>query len=134
VTPDSPETPAPKEQAAEEVRKIDPAVLAVIEKHAAHVPALVDGNNDFGLRLYQGLATNDDNLFFSPYSISNALAMTYAGARGNTAAEMKAALRFRLDDEILHPAFGKLILQLHGDRQAASLPAHHRQSPVGPAQ
>jgi serpin B len=76
--------------------------------------ALVQGNNDFAVALYQQLAAKDGNLFFAPYSISNALAMTYAGARGNTAAEMKTTLRFNLGDDQLHPAFKKLIAQLDG--------------------
>src|SRR5438552_2451882 len=45
--------------------------------------AVVHGNNQFACDLYRQLGKdqNDGNLFFSPYSISNALAMTYAGAR-----------------------------------------------------
>ncbi|RQH03447.1 serpin family protein [Natrarchaeobius oligotrophus] len=50
----------------------------------------------------------DENLFFSPYSISVALAMTYAGARGETASEMAEALRYELEGENLHDAFGAL--------------------------
>ncbi|WP_255169263.1 serpin family protein [Natrononativus amylolyticus] len=50
----------------------------------------------------------DDNLFCSPYSVSVALAMTYAGARGDTAAEMADALRYELEGDDLHPAFGAL--------------------------
>lgn len=90
-------------------------MAAVAQKRDANVEALVRGNNDFGLTLYQHLAAKDGNLFLSPYSISNAFAMTYAGARGNTAAEMKATLRFNLGDEQLHPAFRNLITHLDGD-------------------
>lgn len=79
------------------------------------VAMLVRGNNDFALTLYQQMAANDGNLFFSPYSISNALAMTYAGACGNTAEEMKATLRFNLAPNRLPLAFNKLITQLDGD-------------------
>ena len=43
------------------------------------IATLVAGNDDFALRLYQQIAAKEGNLFFSPYSISNALAMTYAG-------------------------------------------------------
>ncbi|ELZ23358.1 proteinase inhibitor I4 serpin [Haloterrigena salina JCM 13891] len=52
--------------------------------------------------------TPGENLFFSPYSVSIALAMTYAGARGETAAEMADALHYDLEGEALHAAFGAL--------------------------
>ena len=45
---------------------------------------LVDGNSAFAFNLYQTLREEEGNLFYSPYSISLALAMTYAGARGET--------------------------------------------------
>ena len=96
------------------------------------VAALVQGNSDFAFALHQQLAERPGNLFYSPYSISNALAMTYAGAQGNTAAEMKKTLRFNLDDEKLNAAFSKLIADLDGDPKKTQLPAQHRQSPVGP--
>jgi serpin B len=44
------------------------------------VKSVVDGNTFFALELYQKLKDQPGNLFFSPYSISSALAMTYAGA------------------------------------------------------
>src|SRR4051812_22890821 len=50
---------------------------------------------------------------FSPESISTALAMTYAGARGDTAAEMAKALHFTLPQEQLHPAMGALLNDLN---------------------
>ena len=89
--------------------------LAQAPKLDPEVVALVQGNNDFALTLYHQIAAKDGNLFFSPYSISNALAMTYAGARGNTAAEMKTTLRFNLAADRLPPAFCKLIAQLDDD-------------------
>src|SRR5437762_11604316 len=102
-------------QPAPEHRKLDPETRALLQKHEADVPALVQGNTDFALTLYQQLAAKDGNLFFSPYSISSALAMTYAGARGNTAAEMKTTLRFHLQAERLHPTFAMLMAQFQGD-------------------
>jgi serpin B len=72
---------------------------------------VVDGNTAFALDLYQQLRAPEGNLFFSPYSISTALAMTYAGARGNTEAEMARVLYFDLDrrtQEALHSAFADL--------------------------
>ncbi len=69
---------------------------------------VVKGNSDFGFDLYQELKGAKGNLFFSPYSISTALAMTYAGARGETEKQMAQVLHFPLTQESLHPAFSKL--------------------------
>ncbi len=69
---------------------------------------LVKGNNAFSLKLYQELGKTDGNLFFSPFSVSSALGMTYAGARENTAAEMKNALSFELENTLLHDTFKQL--------------------------
>jgi len=73
---------------------------------------VVRGNNAFALDLYQELRGEEGNLFFSPYSISLALAMAYAGARGETAAEIAQALHFTLPQEVLHRALGTLNLIL----------------------
>ena len=70
--------------------------------------AVVAGNTEFALDLYAKLRNEDGNLFLSPYSISTALAMTYAGARGNTATQMADVLHFSLEQERLHPAFAAL--------------------------
>jgi serpin B len=79
------------------------------------VAAIVAGNSDFAFDLYRTLAGGTDgNLFFSPYSISTALAMTYAGARGNTEAQMAEVLHFALPQDQLHPAFGALMGDLDG--------------------
>ena len=72
------------------------------------IAALVDGNTGFTFDLYKNLAGTDGNLFFSPYSISTALAMTYAGARGETEQQMADALHFTLSRESLHAAFSEL--------------------------
>lgn len=78
------------------------------------VKDLVRNNTEFAADLFARLAQQDGNLFFSPYSISNALAMTFAGARGSTAEEMKTTLRFALGQDRLHPAFADLIRRLQG--------------------
>ena len=69
---------------------------------------VVKGNSDFGFDLYQNLKEEEGNLFFSPYSISTALAMTYAGARGQTEKEMAKVLHFSLEQEQLHSSFSNL--------------------------
>ncbi|MCD6567663.1 MAG: serpin family protein [Dehalococcoidia bacterium] len=74
---------------------------------------LVGGNSEFAFDLYQALADEDGNLFYSPYSISEALAMTYAGAAGETEKQMADTLRFLLSQERLHPSFNKLDIELN---------------------
>ncbi len=77
--------------------------------------ALVSGNTAFAFDLYQVLAgTNGEgtNLFYSPYSISVALAMTYAGAEGETEQEMAEAMHVTLPETRLHPVFNALSLAL----------------------
>ncbi|MGB9672733.1 MAG: serpin family protein [Anaerolineales bacterium] len=75
------------------------------------VENLVASNNAFASDLYQNLIQEKDgNVFFSPYSISLALAMTYAAARGETATQMARTLHFDLAQERLHPAFNDLDL------------------------
>ena len=79
--------------------------------------SVVNGNNAFALDLYAELKSADGNLFFSPFSISTALAMTYAGARGNTADQMAKALHFTLGHDRLHPAIGAILKDLHADKK-----------------
>jgi serine protease inhibitor len=81
---------------------------SVQEKGDSSVETVVRGNTEFALALYQKVRTEEGNLFLSPYSISTALAMTYAGARGKTETQMAQALHFSLDQEQLHPAFALL--------------------------
>ena len=73
---------------------------------------LVEGNRAFALDLYHVLRKGSGNLFFSPYSISLALAMASSGARGNTQQQMAGALHFTLSPDRLHPAFHALDLEI----------------------
>jgi serpin B len=72
-----------------------------------------NGNNAFAFDLYRSLRNEnaDSNLFYSPFSISLALAMTYAGARGQTEQQMAETLHF-LPQSRLHPALNQLDLEL----------------------
>ena len=82
---------------------------------------LVRGNNAFAFDLYQKLREEErGNLFYSPYSISLALAMTYAGARGETERQISNALHFILSQDKLHPAFNALDLQLASRGEGSS--------------
>jgi len=80
------------------------------------VASVVGGNNRFALDLYARLRNEQSgNLFFSPSSISTALAMTYAGARGDTESEMAKVLHFNLPQDKLHPGFASLNKTLNGN-------------------
>ena len=83
------------------------------------LPAVAEANNAFALDLYGQLKGTEGNLFFSPYSVTSALAMTYAGARGQTDAEMAEVLHFSLPQERLHPACAELKQAVEGDRSVA---------------
>jgi serine protease inhibitor len=80
---------------------------------SSDIKTVAQGNTIFALDLYNKLKETEGNLFFSPYSISTALAMTYAGARGNTEKQMAEVLHFTLDQKKLHPAFARLEAQLN---------------------
>ncbi len=70
--------------------------LLISEAEKAPVKIAVEANSDFAFDLYKQLAKENEgkNVFFSPYSVSGALAMTAEGARAETAAEMGKVLRF----------------------------------------
>jgi serpin B len=74
----------------------------------ADTKVAVDAVNGLSVDLYKKLASQEKgNLFFSPYSISDALAMTYGGARGATAAEMAKTLYFPAEQLTLHKSFSE---------------------------
>ncbi len=86
----------------------------------ADLRAVVEGNTRFALDLYARLGTEQDgNLFFSPGSLSTALAMTYDGAGGETAEQMAEVLHLRLPRERLHPAFAALQQTWEADGEGA---------------
>jgi serpin B len=87
-------------------RNISPSI------NPTDLSSLVEGNATFALNLYQLLKNQDGNLFYSPYSISEALAMTYGGARSETELQMSSAIQFLLGQDKLHSAFNYLDLEL----------------------
>ena len=115
-------TPATPTRTAEPVPTSTPSVVRVsrssLERETApdvsegDLETLVEGNNMFAFDLYHSLADAEGNLFFSPHSISTALAMAYAGARGDTERQMAETLRFDLAQDRLHAAFNALDLSL----------------------
>jgi len=79
--------------------------------------ALVEGNTAFAFDLYRKLKGTEGNLFFSPYSISTCLAMTQAGARGETEKQLARVVHFGSDQAKLHAAFGELQAQLNAAQE-----------------
>ena len=92
-------TPQPVD--VREERKLAPEV-------EADARGLVEANNRFALDIYSQQRTQTGNLFLSPYSISTAFGMLWAGAAGKTEEEMASVLHFPLAQEKLHPTFGAL--------------------------
>lgn len=88
---------------------------------AADQAEAVKGSNSFAVDLYRQLSAQPGNLFFSPESISTAFAMTYAGARGQTAAEMARVFHLTLPPERLHPAMGALLAGMNAPHQGYAL-------------
>lgn len=88
--------------------------LAVGEESEAVAELLTDmnplvlGNSTFACDLYRRLCNSEGNLFFSPYSISAALAMAYAGASGDTRTQMAKTLYFSSHPNSIHAEFAKL--------------------------
>ncbi len=88
----------------------DPALEPAVED----IPALVTGNTEFALDIF-GILSSDapsDNLFFSPFSISTALGMTWAGAEGETEVQMADVMGFTLPQASLHRSFHGLLERL----------------------
>ncbi|GFX55582.1 uncharacterized serpin-like protein TK1782 [Trichonephila clavipes] len=82
--------------------------------------AVAEANNHLGIHLYKLLAKEDRNIFFSPFSISTALAMLFCGAHNETAEEMRNVLGYEIaniKDEELKSCFQKLVhsLENHPD-------------------
>jgi serine protease inhibitor len=84
-----------------------PEQQSVVEMNADE-KVLVQDNNDFAIDLYLKLREYPSNVFFSPYSISTALAMTYAGAKGPTRDEMAKVMHFTQEGDTLNETFSSL--------------------------
>ena len=70
-----------------------------------NITSFNDAVNQFCFDFFKKLAEDDDNypnLFYSPYSVFTALAMTYEGARNNTALEMENVLHIEQDNDSFH--------------------------------
>lgn len=88
-------------------------------------PTVVDANNRFALDLYTRLADDpahrNDNLFFSPFSISSALAITYEGARGTTAEEIRSVFHYPENQSVMGSGFAEVIAGMNSKTKAYTL-------------
>ncbi len=93
----------------------DPRVITTVD---ADLAVVVEGNNGFAVDLYQEAALEDGNLFFSPFSITAALSMVYAGTEGDSEAEVAAAMGV-VDEAKWHEKLGALFDDLVGKHRRA---------------
>jgi serpin B len=106
--------PPPGERIGSELQRV------LASAPPADVAAAARGQNDLGFELYRKLVEDGENLFFSPFSISTALSMTYAGAHGSTATAFEQVLGSGLQAAAHHRAMNDLDLQLSSRGQGAS--------------
>jgi serpin B len=88
-------------------------MISISELNSKEQQIFSDGNKSFTVDLYQKLKELEGNIFYSPYSISSALALVYAGAENRTKTQMSDTLHFSTDDEGLNRAFNYTNNQLN---------------------
>ncbi len=90
-----------------------PSLAAQQKAAATEYSAVVNGNNEFAISLFHSISSDHGsdgkNIFVSPFSVSSALAMTYAGARGNTQKQMANVLHFNAAGQDLNGGFSSLL-------------------------
>lgn len=82
------------------------------ESSGSDLRALISADSGFAFDLYHALGREQANLFLSPFSIASDMAMTYAGAHGQTAKEMAAVLHLPFEGDRLHAARNSLDLAI----------------------
>ena len=112
-----PQSPGPTPTPGDEVKSDHARILTAAP--TADVAAAVHGNSQFALDLLHELGRDDENLFFSPESITLALSMSMAGARGSTQASFERTLHLGLDQAKYHRAMNDLDRQLKSRGQGA---------------
>ncbi len=115
----SPEHPGPP------VAGETPAPQSSIIQSSPPLDAVVNANNRFAFDLYKSMAGNpeygDGNIFFSPLSLSTALAITYEGARGQTADEIQSVFHFPENRTILRSGYTDLIARINDQADDCTL-------------
>ena len=76
-------------------------LISAMAQAATNFDLAATATNQLAVDLYRQLATGDENLCISPYSIQSALAVTFAGVDGETRTEMAHVLHFPNDGDVL---------------------------------
>jgi len=109
-------------------------VALALSLHAADSNLAANATDQLGLDLYRQLAHGNDNLCLSPYSIESALAMTFAGADGETKTEMARVLHFPNDGDAIHASFAALQSSLGEMSQKTRKIAEQSKKKSGPSE
>src|SRR5437879_5263302 len=110
------------------------AVAAFTPLRAADFDLAAGATNHLGIDLHRQLARGEENLCLSPYSIQSALAMTFAGADGETRTEMARVLHFPSDGDAIHASFAALQNSLNEMAQKTAKIAEQSTKHSGPSE
>jgi serpin B len=110
------------------------SLCAISQSHAADFDLASTATNQLGVDLHRKLATGDENLCVSPFSIQSALAMTFAGADGETRAEMARVLHLPTDGDVIHASFASLQRSLEEMAKKTGAIAEHSKKMGGPSE
>jgi serpin B len=123
----APRTEEPLAKTPPTTREAQPTEKATTLPSASKDVA-VHSSNSFALALYKQLVHTHPktNLFFSPWSLHNALSMTFAGAKGKTAESMAKVLALPEKSEHIHASYAELLKKLRVERGQSRLIAKQK--------
>jgi serpin B len=101
--------------------EITPTVKNPSSNTTTSYSQIVEGNSKFAINIYKELVDETKNQLLSPYSISTALAIVYAGADANTATEIQSVFGFNNNNSSFHQTFNQVTNSIETN---VSSPAH----------
>src|SRR6184192_3843988 len=110
------------------------ALIAAMAQAATNFDLAAKATNELAVDLHRQLATGNENLCVSPYSIESALAMTFGGADGETKTEMARVLHFPNDGELIHASFATLQASLGDIAKKTAKVAEESKKRGGPSE